>query len=82
MPLNGTTNAVPAEVASAMIALVRAGEFQSEGDVVRAAVEEWRVRRVPVDEALASLRREIAHSLADAASGLIKDFDVLGIARL
>ena len=69
MPLNDITVAVPADVASATTALVRAGEFQSEGDVVRAVVEEWRVTRAPVDDALASRRRDIAHGLVDVAFG-------------
>ncbi len=82
MPPNETNVAVPAAVASAMSALVRAGEFQNESDVVRAAIKEWRARRAPVDDALASLRSDIAHGLADVASGRIKDFDVAGIAAL
>ena len=81
-PDDNTMIAVPADVASHMRVLARSGEFQSEGDVARAAMEEWRARRAPVDDALASLRTDIAAGLADVASNGIKDFDVARIAAL
>lgn len=82
MPSNDTTISIPADVATAMTALVRSGEFQSEGDVARAAMEEWQARRAPADDALALLRADVAIGLADVAAGRTKEFDINRIAAL
>ncbi len=70
-----TMIAVPDDVASDMKALVEAGEFESEGEVARAALEEWRARRAATNVALDALRVDIARGMADVASSRTKPFD-------
>ena len=72
--------AVPDDVASEMRALVEAGDVPNEGDVARAAFEEWRARRAGTAIALDALKADIARGSADVASNRTKPFDPTPIA--
>ena len=73
------TITLPAEMAAVVKSAVEAGDYASTSEVVRAALRDWKMKRVLQLEELAALKAEIDVGLADVAAGRVKDFDATRI---
>jgi antitoxin ParD1/3/4 len=69
------TITLPAEMAAAVKSAVETGDYASTSEVVRAALRDWKTKRVLQLEELAALKADIDAGLADVAAGRVKKFD-------
>jgi len=69
------TVTLPAEMAAVVKGAVQSGDYASTGEVIRAALRDWKLKRATQIEELAALKADIDVGLADIAAGRVNDFD-------
>jgi antitoxin ParD1/3/4 len=73
------TVTLPAEMAAAVSSAVETGDYASAGDVIRAALRDWKFKRDLQREELSALKADIDAGVADVAAGRVKKFDTARI---
>lgn len=73
------TVTLPAAIAAAVKGAVAGGDYASSSAVVREALGDWARKRDQQQHALADLKADLAHGLADLEAGRVADFDAARI---
>ncbi len=66
---------LPSDVAAGIKGAVEDGDYASDSDVVREALQDWKLKRARQLQDLAALRADIDTGMADVAAGRVHDFD-------
>ena len=69
------TITLPGEMAAVVRNAVTVGDYASTSEVVRAALRDWKMKRVLQLQELEALKADINQGLADVAEGRLVDFD-------
>ncbi|MEI9985299.1 MAG: ribbon-helix-helix protein, CopG family [Aliidongia sp.] len=69
------TITLPAEMAAVVRSAVDGGDYASSSEVVREALREWKMKRMPQLQELAMLKADIDKGLSDLAEGKVQAFD-------
>lgn len=69
------TVTLPSEMAAYVKVAVDGGDYASVSEVIRAALRDWRMKRVLQLQEFAALKADIDKGLADVAAGRVTDFD-------
>lgn len=77
--LERLTVTLPSDMVAAVKSAVTAGDYASESELVREAINEWKTKRIVQAQEFEALKADIAKGLADAAAGRTKDFDAESI---
>ena len=75
------TITVTAEMARAIRAAVKSGDYASTSEIVREALRDWRAKRETQIHALDEMRAFIAEGVRDVVEGRVSDFDAEEIKR-
>ncbi len=70
------TITMPTEMAAIVKNAVDAGDYASSSEVVRAALRDWKLKRLLQLEELTTLKADIDVGLADIAAGRVQDFKI------
>ena len=69
------TITLTSDLAGMVKSAVESGDYASAGEVIRAALREWKLKRALQLQELAALKADIDRGLADLAAGRVREFD-------
>ena len=73
------TVTLPTDLAAVVRGAVDGGDYASTGEVVRAALRDWKAKRALQLHEYAALKADIDKGLADVAAGRVREFDATHI---
>ena len=73
------TITLSSEMAASIKSAVDRGDYASSSEVIREALRDWTMKRMPEVETLVTLQADIDKGLADLPEGRVKDFNAKSI---